>query len=133
MTTKNREGTQGTPKKEAFLEAYTRIGTVSGGAKGAGVDRRTIYKWLEKDKEFGSRFEEAKETVTDDLEQEARRRAYEGIDKGVYWQGQLCDTIKEYSDTLLIFLLKGNRPEKYRERLQTELSGSLKVYRTVEE
>ena len=31
---------------------------------------------------------------------------------------------KEYSDTLLIFLMKGERPDKYKERTSTELTGA---------
>jgi hypothetical protein len=33
----------------------------------------------------------------------------------VYYQGAQCGTIREYSDTLLIFLLKAKRPEEFRE------------------
>ena len=33
----------------------------------------------------------------------------------------------DYSDTLLIFLLKGNRPEKYRERLNVQHEGGVKI------
>ena len=32
-------------------------------------------------------------------------------------------TVREYSDTLLIFLLKGIMPNKYRDRVQTEHVG----------
>ena len=125
--------TRVTPKKEAFIEHYTRMGTVKSAAKATGVSRKTVYEWLKADEVFSEGFEHAKENVTDELEQEAKRRAYEGINKPIYWQGKLVDTIKEYSDTLLIFLLKGNRPEKFRERLQTEISGSLKVYQVEED
>ena len=51
----------------------------------------------------------------DALEAEAICRARDGIDKSVYYQVVQVDTIKEYSDTLLIFLLKGTMPEKCRE------------------
>lgn len=37
----------------------------------------------------------------------------------------------EYSDTLLIFLLKGNRPEKYSERIRQEHSGDMTIKRIV--
>jgi hypothetical protein len=35
--------------------------------------------------------------------------------------------VRKYSDTLLIFLLKGARPAKYRERQQVEVSGQLDI------
>ena len=43
----------------------------------------------------------------DALEAEARRRAVEGVRKPVFYQGVICGWVGEYSDTLLIFLLKG--------------------------
>ncbi len=58
------------------------------------------------------------------LESEANRRAVEGVEKPVGWhRGQPGGYVRDYSDTLLIFLLKGLRPEKYQERL--ELLGAL--------
>jgi len=35
--------------------------------------------------------------------------------------------IRKFDSTLLIFLLKGARPEKYRERFDTKVSGSLDI------
>lgn len=58
------------------------------------------------------------------MEQEAFRRAVEGTEKPVFGSmgfrmgsGEI-GRVREYSDTLLIFLLKGARPEKYRERTE---------------
>jgi hypothetical protein len=42
-------------------------------------------------------------------------------------------TIKEYSDTLAIFLLKAHAPEKYRENSKVELTGGLDVNAMSEE
>lgn len=53
--------------------------------------------------------------MADRLEREAMRRAHEGVRKPVYQGGKRVGFIQEYCDTLLIFLLKGLRPEKYRE------------------
>jgi len=82
----------------------------------AGIDRGTHYDWLRKDPEYRAQFEAATDQAAQALEDEAVRRAYEGIDKPVYQMGKQVGVIREYSDTLLIFLLKGLRPAKYRER-----------------
>jgi hypothetical protein len=82
------------PKKRAFLAAYAQVGSVSGAARAAGVSRRSHSRWLE-DADYASAFETAKDEAADTLEDEARRRAFEG------------------SDVLLIFLLKGALPQKY--------------------
>ena len=60
----------------------------------------------------------------DALEAEARRRAVEGVRKPIYCQGEICGTVREYSDTLLFFLLKGAMPEKYRDDYRAEHTGS---------
>jgi hypothetical protein len=41
----------------------------------------------------------------------------------VFYQGEKVGTVQKYSDTLLIFLMKGVRPEKYRERFGHEITG----------
>jgi hypothetical protein len=55
-----------------------------------------------------------KEEAIGGLEDEAVRRAYEGWLKPVFYQGRQCGAVRRYSDKLLMFLLKGWRPERYR-------------------
>ena len=110
------------PKKRAFLAAYAELGTITHAATAAGIDRNTHTQWLKVDAEYATAFEDAKQQAIEKLEREAVRRASEGIDKPIFYQGHLVTTIKEYSDTLLIFLLKGLKPERYRDRLEHGLS-----------
>lgn len=122
-----------TAKKAAFLAAFAECGTVRHAAEAVGVDRSTAFRWLQNDPEFKAAFDDAEQQAADALEREARRRAIEGVNEPVIWQGQMTMvedpetgeerplTVKKYSDTLLIFLLKGAKPEKYRER--AEVSG----------
>jgi hypothetical protein len=46
-------------------------------------------------------------------EAEAWRRAVEGVERPIVSGGKVVTTVREYSDALLIFLLKGRRPAKY--------------------
>lgn len=108
------------PKKEKFLAAYARCGNVGQAAKAAGCERHAYYDWLEKDPEFQDRFDRAHEAACDVLEKEAWRRAVKGTTRPVFQGKEHVGDIQEYSDTLLIFLLKGGRPEKYRERLSVD-------------
>ena len=98
----------------------------------ARTKRPTVYFWKESDEEFAAAMATAAEQAADRLEQEARRRAVEGLRRVKFGKGgePLIDpeTLKpytelEFSDTLLIFLLKGIRPEKYRERVSQEIGG----------
>ena len=81
----------------------------------AGIERKS-HLWLEKDPEYVEAFQSAREQAGDRLEQEARRRAIEGVTEPVWYRGQIVGEVQKYSDTLLIFLLKGAKPEKYAER-----------------
>jgi len=87
----------------------------------------TVYDWRTEDPEFAERWEEAMRIGAEALEDEAKRRAFDGVDEPVFFQGVAMDTVRKYSDTLAIFLLKGAMPEKYRENSKLELSGSLAI------
>ena len=100
-------------KKKKFLAALAVNGNVSDAAKQANVSRIAFYALRKKSKQFAEQWEEALEQGIDALELEAHRRAVEGIDEPVYYKGDVVGKVRKYSDTLLIFLLKGNRPEKY--------------------
>jgi hypothetical protein len=43
--------------------------------------------------------------------------------KPVFQNGEQVGVIREYSDTLLIFLLKGHRPERFKDRRETQVTG----------
>ena len=111
------------PKKAAFLAALAEVGNITQAAEIAGLDRKTHYIWMKNDPDYPALYEEAMEQAADRLEQEARRRAVEGVEEPVFYQGKQVGTIRKYSDTLLIFLLKGARPEKYAERYDQRISG----------
>jgi len=121
------------PKKRAFLSAFAKLGTVGRAAKLAKIERHTHSIWMKEEGEqadlYRQAFADAMDEACDIMEMEARRRAVHGVEKPVFGSlGQGMGSgeigrVQEYSDTLLIFLLKGARPEKFRERSSTEISG----------
>lgn len=117
-----------TPNQCAFLAAYAETGTVSCAAKAAGIDRRNHGVWLT-DPVYKRAFQSAVEEAADNLEREARRRAVEGVEEPTGWyKGSPGGFVRKYSDVLLIFLLKGARPEKYKDRVeQTGIQALLRV------
>lgn len=106
------------PKKRAFLAAYVRTASIVRAAQTAKIDRSDHYDWMKKDPAYAEAFDKSKDVAAQTLEDEAVRRAHQGCAKAVYHQGKRVGIVTEYSDTLLIFLLKGLRPEKYRERYE---------------
>jgi hypothetical protein len=115
-------------KKALFLDAFKQTGNITVSARRAAVDRSTYYRWCEHDDAFAAAARLAEQEAADVLEAEAWRRAVHGVrrEKGVYHLGQQVATevVTEYSDTLLIFLLKGVRPEKFRDRYDVTSAGA---------
>lgn len=107
--------------QDAFLAEYAALGTITHAAKAARISPQAHYLWLD-DPRYVERWEAAQVAYVERLEREADRRAVEGTEKGVYYQGERVDTERQYSDTLLLALLKARRPEVYKDR--TELTGA---------
>ncbi len=78
-----------------FLEAMRATGNVRLSADAAGVDRTTPYRLAQRDPSFQAAWAEAEQDAIDVLEATARQRALSS------------------SDQLLMFLLRGLRPERY--------------------
>lgn len=98
--------------KEVYLETIAARGTITAACDAACVSRQCVWEHREKYPEFAEAEELARQRYRDEVvEREIQRRAIEGIDKPVYYKGQRIDTIKEYSDTLLIFHAKRHIPE----------------------
>lgn len=84
-------------------------------------DPKTWWRWLQQDPAFKAAYEEALELGIQVLEDEARRRAVEGVDEPVVSAGKIIidkETgrpmmVRKYSDNLLSFLLRGKRPDVY--------------------
>lgn len=102
--------------KPDFLEALRDTANVSRSAKVAGVARSMAYRERKASEWFAKAWDDAIEEGVDYLEEEARRRAFEGTQKPVYQGGVKVGAVREFSDTLMIFLLKGRRREVYGER-----------------
>lgn len=111
--------TSRTPKRdEGFLAALRDGRSVTAACIDVGISRSTAYQWREDDKEFAKAWDEAVEEGTDLLEDEAQRRARDGTQKPVYQGGKKVGIVNEYSDTLLIFLLKARRRNKYGDKIE---------------
>lgn len=110
-------------RREEFLEALSHTANITAACAKAKLPRRTAYQWRAAMPDFSAAWDAALELGTDSLEDEAVRRAHEGTLKPVYQGGKKVGTIREYSDTLLIFMLKARRPERFKERLAAEHTG----------
>lgn len=109
--------------KAAILEALSSSARIDEVCATFNVSRQTLYAVRDMDKEFDADWKKAVDLGSDALEDEAVRRAKDGYLKPVFQGGIEVGHVREYSDSLMMFLLKGRRPEKFRERVSNEHSG----------
>lgn len=110
--------------KKTFLASFRQHGNITLACRESGAPRREVYRWQEHDTAFSLAYKTAEIEATEHLEAEAHRRAVQGVERLKFYEGEpLVDPEtkefyreREFSDTLLIFLLKSRAPEKYRER-----------------
>ncbi len=106
------------------------------------------YRWMKEDSAYPALFAEAKAKAVQSWEDEAVRRANEGVFEPTVWQGQFTFPVigfkrdaegrskskpihsrtpygvMKLSDRLLEMLLKANKPEVYREPRTVEITGA---------
>jgi hypothetical protein len=110
-------------KKASFLEAIRNGATRTLACEKAAIDKATARAWERKDPEFEKAVKEAWESGTDVLEDEAKRRAVDGVEEPVYQKGLQVGFVRKYSDTLLIFLLK-SRSDRFRRLDAVSVTGA---------
>ncbi|MGH2517370.1 MAG: hypothetical protein ACRDHP_17110 [Ktedonobacterales bacterium] len=135
---KRRQGKRMSPDEKrraqaVFLATFATSANLRAAAVAAGIDRNTVYYWQEHDEAFSFRYKQAEADANDVVRAAIFQRAVVGVDKPLHYQGRLIKdeqgqrmTVKEYSDTLLIFLAKSRMPE-FREKQQIEHSGTIDV------
>lgn len=103
-------------EREAFLEALAAGWAAAHAAERAGHPRSSFYLLRDRDEDFRVAWDEAIEQGTEVLEDEARRRGVDGYDEEQYdGEGKLIRRTRRYDSALLQLLLRGRRPDKYRE------------------
>lgn len=114
-------GTREKRRKVKFLEELTERGSVFHACKASGLGRSTAYRWRGEDEAFRDSWDEALETVRDELEASAMQRAIHGTVKEVFDKGgRKVGEVQTWETGLTIFMLKHHRPKRY---LLADLAG----------
>lgn len=111
--------------KAIFCEHIAMCGIPSVVIKALNLRRTDVFEARKRDPEFKAAWDEAQALGIDAQEDEAARRAFEGYLEPVYYLGKVVGHVRKFSDGLAQFLLKGAKPEKFRERYEVEGSMTL--------
>jgi hypothetical protein len=113
--------------QERFLKEFAKCGIVGHAAKAAEISVSNVEYWQSTDTYgFKKRKGWAAQVALGDVEREIWRRAIEGVDRPLVYQGRITRdeqgnsvTVKEYSDNLLMFLTKKLDPS-YKDNYQPQ-------------
>jgi len=123
-------------KIREFLSLLADIGNVSKCCEALNICRQDLYIKREKNKTLAKQWDVAKKASIARLEDEAWRRAFEGIKKPLFYKGeQVKDKDgnpyfeRVYSDTLMMHRLNAERPDKYhyRQQVDANVNGEITV------
>ena len=117
--------------KDSFLRSFVETGRINRAAALSGVAMSSHYQWVRNDPAYKLAFEDAKAQFAEEMEQEVRRRGFEGFkevrverrkNEEGDWEEIAESSVSKYSDALALAWLKANS-EKYVDRSKQEITG----------
>ena len=103
-----------------YIARLGERGNIEDSLRAAGISRAWAWEKRKQDPEFQTAHEDALKCGLECLKDEAHRRAYAGTFKPVYHKGEHVGLVREYSDSLIMFLMKQHDPS-YREHYNIDV------------
>jgi hypothetical protein len=114
------------PNQICFLYCLiATCGHMKHAAQAARISKATHNWWMhsaDNKDDYATAYARVKPMAAQALLDHAIDRATNGTQKPIFYKGELVGYENQYSDTLMVLLLKGEYPEKYRERSETQIS-----------
>lgn len=119
--------------KARYLEALCEVPHEHRAALAAGVTILQVREAKKKDPQFAAAAEMAKNLAVGMAEEEAFRRAIQGVPKTIFYQGIPVGSEQEYSDALMSRILESNDPRYERKsNLKGELNTNFNWFELVQ-
>ncbi|MFL6856357.1 MAG: hypothetical protein ACJ8EB_00450 [Allosphingosinicella sp.] len=100
-------------KREAFVAAMARYGTVHDACRVTGISTTTFRRHEKRDAEFAGRCRAARREAAGKLETLAWERATVGADETLIRDGAIVQVRRKPSDAMLRLLMQASEPAKY--------------------
>lgn len=113
-------------KREKFLDALSKTGSPKRAAAMAKMNHRSVYSAREKYPDFASQWQIATEVYfMFEAEEVLRHRVIDGTLEPIVYQGVVTGYKRVYSDGLTQFWYKNNMRDKYGDKTEISLSGTI--------
>lgn len=113
------------PNQVCFLYCFiATCGHIGNACAASRVNRSTHSWWLSKadnHADYTKAFDRVKPIAAQALLDKAIERAAHGVEEPVFYKGEVVGFVQKYSDNLMIRLLEGEMPEKYRRRQDVQV------------
>ena len=116
-----------------FLDELSVKASVVDAIAVSGISRTHVYNRRRDDPAFRALWEEAEERGWFTLEQEAKRRAFDGVKKPVFYKGHKIQDVTEYSDALTVFLMKGRMRKIFGDKQEVTVNNASRPYAKLSE
>lgn len=100
-------------RRVRFLDRLRRTANVARAAREAGISTSALYQHRARHAGFAGDWDAAIGEALDELEDVLIERAKHGVERPVYYAGKQVGSVRNYSDSLAMFILKAKRPEVY--------------------
>lgn len=122
------KNTKFTPEvKEEFLDLLRTTANISASARSVGISPSTVNAHRLRYPEFDQQCNDALEEAIDYMELEAARRAFQGVERAIYYQGQVVGKETVYSDTLTVKTLEALRPSKWAKNSNVNIKQEIEI------
>ena len=98
-------------RQGVFLKALCHTGIISLACRTARIHHTTVHYWLQGRPDFKAAYDEAIEIANDVVRAEIFRRGVIGVQKPVFYKGEIVGEVTEYSDNLLALLARSRMAE----------------------
>jgi hypothetical protein len=104
--------------RTAFLEHLAISANVAACERLVNVSPGSAYRERRRTPQFALDWDAVMHQALDELEARLFERAVHGVEKDVYYAGKSCGRVRNYSDTLAMFILRARRPDVYGRRAE---------------
>jgi len=109
--------------KATFIRMLSELPNITAVCKLLSISPTNVHRARKDDPKFDEAVLDSIEQGYDMIEEEARRRAVDGVLEPVYYKGEEVGNVRKYSDALLTMLLKGYRPKKFNRGVTAKFGG----------